>query len=113
MPQTRADHNVPASALAVPALPLTFPLCFERGPMWPRNVGPRSVPVLRGASVVGVKFGETGSPSLTRIHGTARNPTRGALMSAAPIPLAIAGTGYGLIGLLVIVLLIVLIMRLI
>ena len=34
-------------------------------------------------------------------------------MSAATIPLAIAGTGYGLIGLLVIILLIVLIVRLI
>jgi hypothetical protein len=34
-------------------------------------------------------------------------------MSAAALPLAIAGTGYGLIGLLVIVLLIVLIVRLI
>jgi hypothetical protein len=34
-------------------------------------------------------------------------------MSAAAIPLAIAGTGYGLIGLLVIILLVVLIWRLI
>jgi hypothetical protein len=34
-------------------------------------------------------------------------------MSAAALPLAIAGTGYGLIGLLVIILLIVLIVRLI
>jgi len=34
-------------------------------------------------------------------------------MSAAALPLALAGTGYGLIGLLVIVLLIVLIVRLI
>jgi hypothetical protein len=34
-------------------------------------------------------------------------------MSAVAIPLAIAGTGYGLIGLLVIILLVVLIWRLI
>jgi hypothetical protein len=34
-------------------------------------------------------------------------------MSAAALPLAVAGTGYGLIGLLVIVLLVLLIWRLI
>jgi hypothetical protein len=34
-------------------------------------------------------------------------------MATAAVPLAIAGTGYGLIGLLVIILLVVLIMRLI
>jgi hypothetical protein len=38
---------------------------------------------------------------------------RGVLMSAAALPLAIAGTGYGLIGLLVIIVLVLLIWRLI
>jgi len=38
---------------------------------------------------------------------------RGALMTAAALPLAIAGTGYGLIGLLVIIVLVLLIWRLI
>ena len=37
---------------------------------------------------------------------------QGAVMSAAAIPLAIAGTGYGLIGLLVIVVLVLVIWRL-
>ena len=38
---------------------------------------------------------------------------RGVFMSAAALPLAIAGTGYGLIGLLVIIVLVLLIWRLI
>jgi hypothetical protein len=38
---------------------------------------------------------------------------RGVLVSAAALPLAIAGTGYGLIGLLVIIVLVLLIWRLI
>ena len=38
---------------------------------------------------------------------------RGVLMSAAALPLAIAGTGYGLIGILVIIVLVLLIWRLI
>jgi hypothetical protein len=40
-------------------------------------------------------------------------PIQGVLMSVAAIPFALAGTGYGLIGLLVIVLLVVLIVRMI